>query len=91
MIATGETHSVKEFLELAFKQVGLEWQGHVTVDPKLLRPSEVFLLLGDATKAREQLAWSPRTTFRELVDLMVDADWEVAKQERQVKELQSVA
>ena len=76
VIATGETHSVREFLEEAFSYVGLDWRKHVVVDPKYLRPAEVDLLLGDPSKARAQLGWSPRVTFKELVRLMVDADLE---------------
>ena len=74
VIATGETHSVREFLEEAFAYVGLEWKDHVVVDPKYFRPAEVDLLLGDAGKARRVLGWEPRVTFKELVRLMVDAD-----------------
>ncbi|MGZ0169342.1 MAG: GDP-mannose 4,6-dehydratase [Planctomycetales bacterium] len=74
VIATGETHSVQEFLELAFKEVGLPWQKYVEIDPRYLRPSEVDLLLGDATKAREKLGWIPKTSFTELVRLMVTSD-----------------
>jgi GDPmannose 4,6-dehydratase len=76
VIATGETHSVREFLEEAFSYVGLDWRDHVVIDPKYLRPAEVDLLLGDATKARTKLGWKPQVTFRELVHLMVDADLE---------------
>jgi GDPmannose 4,6-dehydratase len=74
VIATGETHSVSEFLEEAFSHAGLRWQDHVVVDPKYFRPAEVDLLQGDATKAREKLGWKPRVSFRELVRQMVDAD-----------------
>jgi GDPmannose 4,6-dehydratase len=74
VIATGETHSVREFLQEAFDYAGLSWQDHVVVDPKYFRPAEVDLLLGDAGKARTQLGWKPRVTFKELVRLMVDAD-----------------
>jgi GDPmannose 4,6-dehydratase len=74
VVATGETHSVREFLEEAFACVGLHWQDHVKVDPKFFRPSEVDILLGDPTKARTKLGWTPRVTFKELVRLMVDAD-----------------
>jgi GDPmannose 4,6-dehydratase len=74
VIATGETHSVREFLKEAFSHVGLDWQGYVDVDPKYYRPAEVDLLVGDAARAREKLGWEPRTTFEELVRLMVDAD-----------------
>ncbi len=82
VIATGETHSVQEFLERAFQRVGLPWQEHVKLDPRYLRPSEVDLLLGDASKARQKLGWSPRTSFEELVNLMVDTDWDLARREK---------
>lgn len=82
VIATGETHSVQEFLELTFQRVGLPWKQYVEQDERYLRPSEVDLLLGDATKAREKLGWIPRTSFHELVNLMVDADWDLARRER---------
>jgi len=74
VIATGETHSVRELVEIAFARAGLEWQKHVVIDEKLVRPAEVDLLLGDAAKAREKLGWKPRVSFRELVERMVDAD-----------------
>ena len=74
VIATGETHTVREFCELAFARVGLRWQEHVVVDPALFRPAEVDLLLGDASKAREVLGWQPRVCFRDLVHDMVDAE-----------------
>ncbi len=82
VIATGETHSVQEFLDLTFEQVGLSPHPYVEIDPRYLRPSEVDLLLGDAAKARELLGWQPRTSFAELVKIMVDADWERARRER---------
>lgn len=74
VIATGETHSVREFLEVAFAHVGLDYQKYVEIDPKYFRPSEVDLLVGDAGKARRQLGWEPKTKFDELVRIMVDAD-----------------
>ena len=74
VIATGETHTVREFCELAFARVGLRWQEHVAVDPALFRPAEVDLLLGDASKAREVMGWEPRVCFRSLVHGMVDAE-----------------
>jgi GDPmannose 4,6-dehydratase len=74
VIATGETHSVREFLEHAFTHAGLDWEAHVEIDPRYFRPSEVDVLLGDATKARERLGWAPKVSFEELVTLMVDAD-----------------
>jgi GDPmannose 4,6-dehydratase len=74
VVATGETHSVREFCQLAFDRVGLDWQKHVVVDEKFFRPAEVDLLVGDSSKAREVLGWKPKTSFEELVNLMVDAD-----------------
>jgi GDPmannose 4,6-dehydratase len=80
VIATGETHSVREFCEEAFSHAGLDWQEHVKVDPKYFRPAEVDLLLGDASKARGVLGWEPKVTFRELARMMVDADLEARGQ-----------
>jgi GDPmannose 4,6-dehydratase len=77
VIATGETHTVQEFCELAFARAGLEWREHVVVDPKFIRPAEVDLLLGDAKKAKEKLGWVPKTTFVNLVNMMVDNDLEL--------------
>ncbi len=74
VIATGESHSVREFLEEAFSYAGLDWRQYVKIDPRYFRPTEVDFLLGDARKAREQLGWTPRVTFKQLVHLMVDAD-----------------
>ena len=74
VIATGETHSVREFVELAFSHAGLDYRKYVTSDPTLFRPAEVNLLLGDCTKARTKLGWTPRTTFEALVREMVEAD-----------------
>ncbi|MEH2137517.1 GDP-mannose 4,6-dehydratase [Nostoc sp.] len=74
VIATGETHSVREFLELAFSYVNLNWQDYVEFDERYLRPSEVDLLIGDSTKARQKLGWKTSVTFEELVSLMVEAD-----------------
>jgi GDPmannose 4,6-dehydratase len=74
VLATGETHSVQEFLEEAFGYVGLDWRTHVTTGERLLRPAEVDLLVGDYSKARSELGWEPKVTFRELVRMMVDAD-----------------
>jgi GDPmannose 4,6-dehydratase len=74
VIATGETHSVRELCELAFDRVGLDWEKYVVVDERFFRPAEVDLLVGDASKARRVLGWKPRTSFEELVNLMVDAD-----------------
>jgi GDPmannose 4,6-dehydratase len=74
VIATGETHSVSEFLEEAFSCLDLDWREYVELDPKYLRPTEVDLLIGDARKAKRVLNWEPKVTFKELVRLMVDAD-----------------
>jgi GDPmannose 4,6-dehydratase len=79
VLATGETHSVREFVELAFDHVGLDWKKHVDIDPRYFRPAEVDLLLGDATKARTKLGWKPKVTFTELVRMMVDADVELVR------------
>jgi GDPmannose 4,6-dehydratase len=74
VIATGETHSVEEFLTAAFSHVNLDWRNYVELDPKYLRPAEVDMLVGDASKARRELGWTPKMAFKELVRLMVDAD-----------------
>jgi GDPmannose 4,6-dehydratase len=76
VIATGVSHSVRELVEIAFSRAGLDWEKFVWQDPALLRPAEVDHLLGDAAKARKQLGWSPRVDFKELVEMMVDADIE---------------
>ncbi len=76
VVATGESHSVQELVELAFSSAELDWHEHVVVDPLLRRPAEVDLLLGDATKARVKLGWSPKVRFPELVQMMVDSDLE---------------
>jgi len=76
VIATGESHSVKEFLEEAFSYLGIDWRDFVDVDPRYLRPTEVDILLGDSSKAKEKLGWEPRITFKELVRVMVEYDLE---------------
>jgi len=78
VIATGETHSVREFAEKAFVRAGLDWEKHVVVDPSLFRPAEVDVLIGDASKAKKNLGWRPEVSFEELVDRMVDADLALA-------------
>ncbi len=85
VIATGETHTVREFVEEAFAHVGLDWKQYVKFDPRYLRPAEVDLLIGDATKAKKQLGWEPKVKFKELVKIMVDADCQHL--ERQLKGL----
>ena len=82
VIATGETHTVREFCEHAFAHVGLDYREHVVVDPKYFRPTEVDLLIGDATKAQKTFGWKPKTTFADLVKLMVDADMAALKETR---------
>jgi GDPmannose 4,6-dehydratase len=81
VIATGETHSVREFLALAFGRAGLDWEQYVETDARHIRPAEVDLLLGDASKAKKTLGWEPKVSFRSLVEMMVDADLELAKRE----------
>jgi len=77
VIATGEAHSVRELVDISFQHVGLDPDEYVKLDPRFLRPAEVDHLIGDYSKAREKLGWEPRTTFEELVKLMVDADLEL--------------
>ncbi len=84
VIATGETHSVREFVEIAFDRAGLDWQKYVEIDPKFFRPTEVDLLIGDPSKANRVLNWQPQTTFRQLVHLMVDADLAAFGQRRRL-------
>jgi len=77
VIGTGETHSVKEFLEEVFNYAGLDWKEYVEIDPRYFRPTEVELLLADSSKARKELRWRPKVTFKELVKIMVDSDMEL--------------
>ena len=79
VVSTGETHSVRELCEIAFAHVGLDWHEHVVVDDKYLRPAEVDLLVGDATKAKTVLKWEKTVSFADLVAMMVDADVEVLR------------
>ena len=81
VLATGEMHSVKEFCEEAFGLLGLDWEKYVEHDTRYDRPSEVEQLLGDPTKAREQLGWTPKVTFKQLVKMMVESDLAVARQD----------
>ncbi len=85
VIATGETHSIREFLDEAFGLVGLDWHRYVEIDPRYFRPAEVDLLVGDASKARQKLGWTPRTSFKELIKLMVDADITKLEREQKIK------
>ena len=86
VIATGEVHSVKEFLEEAFKHAGLDWKDYVEIDPIYFRPTEVDMLQGDSTKAMKKLGWKPKVKFKELVKIMVDADIKLAENEKRLAE-----
>jgi GDPmannose 4,6-dehydratase len=77
VVATGETHTVREFVETAFEHAGLDWKRCVEIDPRYFRPTEVDVLLGDASKAERELDWRPKVKFHDLVRLMVDADWKL--------------
>jgi GDPmannose 4,6-dehydratase len=85
VISTEETHSVKELVEIAFGYLGLDWEEFVEIDPRFVRPAEVDLLLGDSTKARTKLGWNPTVPFKELVELMVDADMDVLRQQNNIR------
>ncbi|MDX6403309.1 MAG: GDPmannose 4,6-dehydratase [Blastocatellia bacterium] len=87
VVATGETHSVREFLEKTFGYLDLDWEKYVEIDPRYFRPAEVDLLLGDASKVREKLGWEPKVTFDDLVKLMTDHDLQLARQEAEAREL----
>ena len=82
VVATGENHSVREFLELAFDRLQLDWRAYVTKDEHYLRPTEVDLLIGDASKIRKTIGWEPTVRFKNLVEMMVDADLELAEREK---------
>lgn len=86
VIATGEAHSVREFLEEAFSRAGLEWQSYVEVDPTYFRPTEVDYLRGDGRKAEQILGWHPKTAFQQLIRMMVDSDLRLAAEERMVQD-----
>ena len=82
VIATGETHPVREFCELAFSHVGLNYEDHVVVDERFFRPAEVDLLVGDPTKAKKVLGWELKVSFAELVQMMVEADLELVERQQ---------
>ncbi|MGB5219167.1 MAG: GDP-mannose 4,6-dehydratase [Smithella sp.] len=82
VIATGETHSVREFAETVFKKLDLDYKKYVEIDKRYFRPTEVDALLGDATKARKLLGWQPKVSFEKLIDMMIDADMELAQKEK---------
>jgi GDPmannose 4,6-dehydratase len=86
VVATGETYSVKEFLEMVFSKLELDWKDYVEIDSRYFRPTEVELLLGDSTKARKILGWKPETSFEQLVQMMVDADMKIAEKEKILKD-----
>src|SRR5690348_5702305 len=86
VVATGETHSVRDFVERAFAELNLDWQRHVEIDPRYLRPTEVDVLQGDAAKARERLGWWPRVDFAGLVKMMVAHDHDLARRESTLKD-----
>jgi GDPmannose 4,6-dehydratase len=90
VIATGEAHSVRDFLEEAFSYCGLDWQKHVELDPKYYRPAEVDFLLGNASRAKSKFGWEPKTRFKELVRLMADADFKLAAEETHMKNSSSL-
>jgi len=85
VIATGEAHSVRDFLDIAGERLGIDWQKHVEIDPRYFRPTEVDYLQGDASKARKALGWKPETSFQQLVESMVDSDHERAKREKMLQ------
>jgi len=90
VVATGETHSVREFLDEVFGYLELDWKQHVEIDPRYYRPSEVDLLLGDAGKARRTLGWEPKVGFQELARMMTDGDMELAQRERRSNQTDAV-
>jgi GDPmannose 4,6-dehydratase len=74
VIATGETRTVKELVQIAFDRAGLDWEKYVKIDPAFIRPAEVDLLIGDPAKAKKQLGWKPKVSFEEMIGMMVDSD-----------------
>jgi len=88
VVATGESHSVREFVDEVFSHLDLDWQKYVEIDPRYLRPSEVDYLQGDASKAKKVLKWEPKVTFKELAKMMTDADMKIAEQEKIIKDHQ---
>jgi len=89
VVSTGETHSVREFLEKVFKTLGMDWEKHVEIDPKYYRPSEVDILLGDSSKIRNKLGWKSKVSFDGLVKMMVEHDLDLAKNEKALKEFKA--
>ena len=87
VVATNETHSVREFVQVCFQRLSLDWEEYVVYDKNYERPAEVDLLIGDATKAKIKLGWEPTVRFEQLVELMTDADLDLAEEERKYAEL----
>lgn len=85
VVATGETHTVQELVEIAFDSVGLKWEDYVVLDPKFIRPAEVDLLLGNPEKATEVLGWAPEVSFKELIQMMVDSDLQLLKENKVIE------
>jgi GDPmannose 4,6-dehydratase len=88
VVATGESHSVREFVAEVFSHLGLDWQKYVEIDPRYFRPSEVDYLQGDASKAKKVLKWEPKVTFKELASIMTDADMKIAENEKIIEDHQ---
>ena len=84
VVATNETHTIRELLDVAFARVNLDWNDYVEIDKRYFRPTEVPVLLGDCSKAATALNWTPETSFRELVEIMVDSDMKLAAREQQL-------
>ncbi len=89
VIATGHTYSIREFLDLVFSKLDLNWKDYVEIDPRYFRPAEVELLLGDPSKAKKVLHWSPKTSLASLAEIMVEHDMELAKRELHNQSFQS--
>ena len=85
VVGTGETHTVQEFVEIAFDRVGLDWKKYVVIDPKFMRPAEVDLLLSDPSKAKKELGWELKVSFEQLVHMMVDSDLALARQQKMLR------
>lgn len=81
VVATGETHSVQDLIEVAFGYAGLDWEQYIKIDPRFVRPAEVDMLIGDPSKARKQLGWKPRVSFKEMIEMMVDSDLKIVQEE----------
>ena len=89
VIATGQTHTIRDFLDAAFAAVDLDWHDYVRIDPRFIRPAEVDLLLGDPSRAERQLGWTASTTLPELVEMMVEHDLRIARREKRLAEIEA--